>query len=491
MNTLSKYLSVFVLVFMTSFLAAQEEAAPPADNQSSQAQATRPKDMLEFGIRPTYMFVGGDVSSETGFGIGAHFRKSLDYVFSLRFDGLYGTMKGDNMSNSTSNRVFENDYISGTVLGVISLNNFRFDRSRRTINYYAMVGGGANSFEVTYSGQDGDNIVRDAKIEREFATHAAAGAGIAFRLGSRVNIGLEYQAQIPFGSRADLIDGFSVDGNFRDIVNTASLSFNFNIGNKSKATEPLYWVNPFDPIAAEIDKVAGRVDDATRDSDGDGIVDAIDQEANTPANVPVDTKGRTLDSDKDGVPDFRDNEPFFPPRPGEEVDENGMVINRIDKPITEERVQEMIDAAISDARLNNTTVVEGGDLRELFIPMIYFPLNQHTVKYSDYGTLASVASVLKANPSLRLVVRGYTDKVGDPATNERLSYLRSKSVIDHLVNQHGISRSRFVLQWRGEDENIVPLNQTYLNRRVEFHTATGSDYEQEPPAGVDNGSGGY
>lgn len=499
---LGRLLAVVLMIGTATSLTAQEETKPmeeismeagkekkePKEKKEKAPKAERPSDMIEFGVTPSFMWVAGDVRTTEGFGTSVHFRKALDYVFSLRVDGVFGNMSGDDGENTITNRRFENQYMSATGFGVFTLNNFRFDRPEKKVNIYAMFGAGANYFDVVYNSEE-LNDRGDKTVSREFTPHAAAGAGISFRLGSRVNLGLEFQSQVPFGRRANLVDGYD-DGNFRDVVNMGGLVINFNLGSKTKKSEPLYWVSPFGPIADEIGKVSSRVDDATRDTDGDGIVDAIDQEPNTPANVPVDTRGRTLDSDKDGIPDFRDREPFFPPRPGEEVDENGIVTNRIDKPVTEARVQEMIDAAISNAKLNSTTTVSG-DLRELFIPMIYFPLNQYTVKYSDYGTLSSVASVMKGNQGMRLVVRGYTDKVGDTAANERLSYLRAKAVIDHLVNQHGISRSRFVLQYRGEEENIVPQNQTYLNRRVEFHTAKGNDYEQEVPAGVNNGSGGF
>lgn len=467
---------------------AEKQKAEKMAKAEKPEKAAKPKDMLEFGLRPMYMWVGGDVKSKPGYGGALHLRKALDYVFSIRLEGMYGNMEGE--SDDGSNRSFTNNYIGGSGLAVITLNNFKFSKGQRKSNIYALVGAGANFYETEFDDRGNGGTNRQDKVEREFAPHAAAGAGISFRLGSRVNAGIEYQAIVPFGNRADIIDGYDVGTNFRDIINTVGVNINFNIGNKSTASEPLYWTNPFNPIQDEIGKVSARVDDATKDSDGDGIVDAIDQEPNTPANVPVDTRGRTLDSDKDGIPDFRDQEPFFPPRPGEEVDENGVVTNRVDKPITEERVQEMIDASIANARLNNTTTVSGS-MRELFIPMIYFPLNQSTVKYSDYGTLSGVANVMKGNPSMRLVVRGFTDKVGNAAANERLSYLRAKAVIDHLVDQHGISRSRFVLQYRGEDENIVPQGQTYLNRRVEFHTAEAGDYEQQPPAGVESGNGGW
>jgi outer membrane protein OmpA-like peptidoglycan-associated protein len=502
--TLGRILALVLLIGTSATLTAQEVPVPmeesekagkkekdPKMKKENAAKAERPSDMIEFGITPSYMWVAGDVAAEGGYGASVHFRKALDYVFSFLVDGTFVQMNGNDGDGDIiqTNQEFENQYIAGTGLAVMTLNNFRFDRSQKKVNYYIMAGAGANFFETEFN-VDGRPSSR-GMVESEFTAHAAAGAGITFRLGSRVNLGFEFQSHIPFGKRADLLDGYDTGrSTFRDVVNMAGLSINFNLGSKSKKTEPLYWVSPFDPIAAEIDKVASRVDDATRDTDGDGIVDAIDQEPNTPANVPVDTRGRTLDSDKDGIPDFRDREPFFPPRPGEEVDENGIVTNRIDKPVTEERVQEMIDAAISNAKLNSTTTVSG-DLRELFIPMIYFPRNQHTVKYSDYGTLSSISSVMQGNPAMRLVVRGYTDKVGDQAANERLSYLRAKSVVDHLVNQHGVSRSRFVLQYRGEEDNIVPQSQTYLNRRVEFHSAESTDYEQEAPAGANNGSGGF
>lgn len=183
--------------------------------------------------------------------------------------------------------------------------------------------------------------------------------------------------------------------------------------------------------------------------------------------------------------------PSSPPRAGEQVDANGVVINRNDKPITEDRVQEMIDASIARMQAGN----QGGTTRvttdrgEVYLPMIYFPLNQATIKYSDYGTLSSVARVLQGNAGMRLVIRGYTDRTGSAANNEVLSYRRAKAVVDHLVTQHGIERSRLVLQYRGEENAIVPLDKSYVNRRVEFLTADDNASEDAAPAGAGSGRG--
>lgn len=453
--------------------------------------------MFEFGVRPTYTFLAGDVDETGSFGVGIHARKALDHIFSVRLDALYAATSGDNETGALGNRRFENRWASGTVFAVASLNNLKYEGGIRKTNFYIMAGAGANTFKTAFlaDGQvnfDEDNALeseRNGKIERETGGHFAGGAGVALRVSPRFNVGLEYQALVPLGKRADQLDGYAI-GEYRDILNAVSLNLNVNIGNSATQMEPRYWENPFNGVKRDIMDLDGKVSAATNDADGDGVVDAIDQEANTPMGASVDTKGRVLDSDGDGVADYKDLEPFFPPREGEVVDANGVVTDRIDKPITEDRIQSMIDASIARMQATNgpsTTTVET-NAGQMYLPIIYFPLNQSTVKYADYGTLSSVARVLQGNPGMRIVVRGYTDKVGTPEVNQRLSYRRAESVVNHLVNQHNIDRSRLVLQFRGENDPLVPVNQTVVNRRVEFLTATGEN-EDAAPAGTTGGRG--
>jgi OOP family OmpA-OmpF porin len=262
-------------------------------DKKSKVSGEKSGTMLEVGIRPSYMFVSGDVPSEAGYGVGLHLRKSLDHLFSIRVDGLYGVSKG---VNDIMTRQFENTWISGSGMVVMTLNNFRFNGDTRSTNFYVMAGAGGNLVEVERQfgsletndlrpWQDG----RNETIEQDLSVHAVAGGGVTFRLSPKFNIGAEFQSYIPFGKRADRLDGYEDGGNFRDIQNVASLSLNFNLGNASTKNEPLYWTNAFSPVRDELDRVSGKIDAATTDSDGDGVVDAIDQEANTPAGVPVDT----------------------------------------------------------------------------------------------------------------------------------------------------------------------------------------------------------
>ncbi|MCB0587552.1 MAG: OmpA family protein [Phaeodactylibacter sp.] len=467
-----------------------------AQKQKNSSFAT-PKDMFEVGVGGGYLFVSGDVTQQPGFGGSFHVRKSIDYLFSLRVDGMYGKASGEN--NDINNyAAFETSLFSGTIFGVISANSMRWNQSVRKFNLYGMAGVGATQFKADTRQDDKRPF---GKGKAQTMPHFTGGAGVSFRLSPRVNVGIEHQAHIGFGNQSDLVDGFNFGSGptsrslFRDVINYTAVQINVNIGNTSTHSEPLYWVNPLDAVMNDLSKIKDQQQLALEDSDADGVIDAIDQEPNTPPDVPVDTKGRTLDSDRDGVPDYKDREPYFPPRPGERVNEEGVVVNPVAGPgggVSESRVREIIAEELQNYQLRDEGSASGGSVTEWFLPMIHFGISSSTVKYSDYGTLASIARMMKGNPNIRLVVSGHTDSTGEVPSNNVLSYNRAKAVIDHLVNNHGIGRGRLVLEWKGQDQLLVPSGSSYMNRRVEFRVAQPDDVEMDPPAGVSKSSGdGY
>lgn len=468
-------------------------------NVSAQSPSdARPKDMIELGVHGGSLFVAGEIDPEFGYGFGIHARKSIDYMFSLRFDAMIGNASGVGRDGDDF-WTFENSWSAGSILAIMSLNSVRLDRRRKKTDIYILGGAGGNFFETEVR-TPGVNSPRFETYEREITPHAVLGAGLSFRVNNKCNIGIEHQVFGAFGQRGDQLDGVFLEGTstvrsgFSDVMNYTNLRINFNIGNPASKSEPLYWGNLSDGLASSIDDVKKRQEAALADTDLDGVIDAIDQEPNTPANVPVDTKGRTLDSDKDGIADYKDLEPYYPPRAGEQVNEDGVVINPIAGPngggggVTEDRVKELIDEALSDYGLSEPK----NNVAEWFLPMIHFGSDSYRIKYSDYGTLASIARMLKSNPAIRLVITGFTDQSGPESYNEGLSYQRSATIAEHFVNQHGIGRGRLVLQWKGQDEALVPTGASYMNRRVEFRVASENDYEMDPPAGLKNsGTDGY
>ena len=104
------------------------------------------------------------------------------------------------------------------------------------------------------------------------------------------------------------------------------------------------------------------------------------------------------------------------------------------------------------------------------------------VRQAEIGNLYNVATVMKNNPGIKVVVSGYADKVSDEASNQALSYHRAQNAIDYLVKKFGIDRGRLVLNYGGENTVLVDTkSQNLMNRRVEFKVAQ-SESEMSAPA---------
>lgn len=456
-------------------LSAQEAASTTSQNYSN-VQAT-PEDKWEVGVHVGHAFVAGDIEFNPSFGAGIHIRRALDYIFSLRGEVLYSKPAGEDKFD----RSFEGDWIGGSFHGVVTLNNMKWDKPSRKANMYIFAGPNMQKYTVSYTDKgvtteldNGVNLALDA------------GAGIAFKISPKFNIGIEHKASTAFGKSADLLDGFNNAGQlvttYRDLFNYTSVRLNFNLGKDDKS-EPLYWLNPLDLVLQDISELKARPVFDLTDTDEDGIIDMIDQEMDTPEGARVDTRGVTLDSDGDGIADHEDKEPFSPV--GYEYDSEGVAQVPTPDYATPDQVKGMIDGAMRDF-----DVTEGA-LVDWFLPMIHFDIDSYKIKTSQYGEIAGIAQVMKSNPEIRLVVKGFTDKTASNDYNQVLSYNRAKAAIEHLVNNHGISRNRLVLNYGGEDAALVPVQgNNYMNRRVEFKVANGES-EMGRPDGPDAGKGNF
>ncbi|HOI80635.1 MAG TPA: OmpA family protein [Petrimonas sp.] len=102
---------------------------------------------------------------------------------------------------------------------------------------------------------------------------------------------------------------------------------------------------------------------------------------------------------------------------------------------------------------------------------ITFDVNKADVKPESFGTLKSIADVLKENGPVRVKIIGHTDSDGDDAKNLELSQRRAQSVKNELIGPFGIDASRIETEGAGETTpvapNDTPANKA-LNRRVEF-----------------------
>lgn len=494
MNSMQKALLLALGVFLCSTTFAQDETtSPPATSpQTPPAYKATPAHMWEFGIHGGSAFSLGDVEFVPNWGAGIHVRRAIDYVFSIRGEGLYATLKHDDNDDGTSETTFQ----SGSLQLLVSLNNLIWnDKPRRKTNVYGLMGAGVNRFEVDVKKAVNPQL---KKLDPTVQTHADFGFGIAFRIADRFNLGFETKGQVIFGNDADLLDGIARQDN--DVLVYSSARLNFNLGNKEKRAEPLYWVNPLDVIMQDITELKNRPAFDMTDTDGDGVIDLIDTDNSTPPGVAVDTRGKPLDSDADGIPNHQDDEPYVPAaakiagqgqgpgqtgQTGPTGQRQGQNQSQRDLPFTtEEDVERIVDERLNEyAEVGSLPgSLAGNGITSWFLPIIHFGIDSHKIRFADYGNLASIAKVMKNNPALRIVVTGFTDKTASDTYNLDLSFKRAKAAIEHLVNVHGIARSRLILNYNGEDAPLVPsAGSSMMNRRVEFRVATGADIDMEQP----------
>jgi OOP family OmpA-OmpF porin len=101
---------------------------------------------------------------------------------------------------------------------------------------------------------------------------------------------------------------------------------------------------------------------------------------------------------------------------------------------------------------------------------VYFGRGEYGLSPQDYTPLQEATDVLKANPGVKVQLKGYTDSVGDAASNYRLSIRRAESVKDFLIRS-GISPARITVVGYGES-NPRGDNRTNrgrdMNRRVDI-----------------------
>ncbi len=103
---------------------------------------------------------------------------------------------------------------------------------------------------------------------------------------------------------------------------------------------------------------------------------------------------------------------------------------------------------------------------------VHFETGKAIIKPESYDLLDEVATVIQANPQIKLVeVAGHTDDHGSLQSNQTLSDDRAAAVLNYLVDK-GVSSSRLQATGFGETRTI-DTNETVegraRNRRVEFN----------------------
>lgn len=171
-----------------------------------------------------------------------------------------------------------------------------------------------------------------------------------------------------------------------------------------------------------------------KDTDGDGVVDSLDNCPNTPTGATVDSKGCALDTDGDGVADYKDQCPNTP-----------------------------AGAAVDDLGCNRPLVLKG----------VTFEHNSAELTREAKIVLNRISAIQKTyHADISLEVAGHTNSLGSDAYNLGLSQRRAESVRAYMVSR-GVEAGNISAKGYGEAEPVAD-NATKegqaANRRVELRT---------------------
>ena len=85
---------------------------------------------------------------------------------------------------------------------------------------------------------------------------------------------------------------------------------------------------------------------------------------------------------------------------------------------------------------------------------IFFDSNEATLKDESITELDNLIALLKENKSLKILIKGYTDNVGQPQNNLTLSNKRAKAVVDYLIEKN-IEKVRLSFKGFGETQPMA------------------------------------
>ena len=174
------------------------------------------------------------------------------------------------------------------------------------------------------------------------------------------------------------------------------------------------------------------------DADGDGVVDQLDREPNTPAGCPVDSHGVTKDTDGDGVPDCKDKQ-LITPTECQPVDADG--VGKCPEP---------------ECCKNIGTGGPAASACPTAYPSISFKGNGATLSSDAKAMCASVAATMKSNPNCSVTINGYPEasKASQATCQKRVDAIKM-----YLVETQGISADRISTNCEvgGGDKNTVDI----------------------------------
>jgi outer membrane protein OmpA-like peptidoglycan-associated protein len=147
-----------------------------------------------------------------------------------------------------------------------------------------------------------------------------------------------------------------------------------------------------------------------------------------------------------------------------------------------ERLKEQLNQVLQTTETARGLIVNMSD--------VLFDFGKYSLKPNAKVKLAKISGILLAYPNLKLQVEGYTDNVGTPEYNQKLSEERANAVRDFLVSQN-VSRDNITASGYGENKPVADNTSSSgraQNRRVELVVSGSAIGVNESVPGNQSGS---
>ena len=412
-----------------------------------------------------------------------HGRYMLNNRFGIKVDAAYDKFKWTRLDNPTN-------YYRISIQPTINLTDIlRYGSLNKKIGLLFHAGLGYSFMKnkgITDNLEPTSPLMELGSIDKMM--HSIVGLTPQFKINERIciNADLSMLFHVRQNRTFDFQYQLPAEAGFTGSFINLSIGASYYLGKKSKHID---WTYPEqEEQFAKIDELQKQLTETQlglRDDDGDGVINALDEDPSTLPGSIVNNKGIAVDqltdltnnlnsipsqkvdlsnrdSDSDGVPDATDLCPFLAGStkgcPDDDVDG---VPNIIDA-CPETKGSPKFNGC--EEPINYGTFA----LKDLSIFDVYFRSGSSVIDANFKIILDKFAETIKENENIKILATGHTDKTGSPAANQKLSKKRVNVCVEYLVSK-GISKSRFSINYKvaKEKEEGVTVSDE-MNRKVSF-----------------------
>ena len=435
-----------------------------------------------------------------------HASGGVRYMFNNKYgfkvDFGYDRITNDDKGDNGFSLPFQTDYYRASLQGIADIGRMlMFENFTNHLSLLFHAGGG---FSMLRS----DTISFDGEDER--MVNLMFGFTPQVKLGKRAALFLDasFIWHIYQQKTFDMLSPVAKRG-FDGFVANASIGLNIYLGRHEQHMDWAY--SPCFPDMSYLENEIKKLDSANvvlqkkfQDDDGDGVINFLDQEKDTPYGAVVDCDGKEKGADStnlavvptptpdvtpepDVVPDSSPTttEPDVTPTPTPDVtptptpdvtpmptpdvtptptpDVTPMPTPDVTPTPTPDVTPDVTPKPTPVPVLDKTGLTSIGDVN--------FTINQAAVQSRFYPVLNETANLLISMPGSSIVIAGHADITGDESFNQKLAFKRANSIKKYLMSR-GVDSKRIEVVSFGETKPKF-LNTTAagraLNRRVEVY----------------------